>query len=52
MVGLGIFGLGAVYWLVWAQILPRIGGYKLVQREEVGSDGLTRQVFFKERKQQ
>ncbi|KAM0787073.1 hypothetical protein ACM66B_006334 [Microbotryomycetes sp. NB124-2] len=49
VVGFGILGLGALYWLVWAQLLPRIGGYKLATRLEVGPDGLTRDVFYHEK---
>ncbi|KAK4056089.1 hypothetical protein OIO90_002820 [Microbotryomycetes sp. JL221] len=49
VVGFGILGLGALYWLVWAQILPRIGGYKLVRVHELGPDGLTREVFSREK---
>ncbi|KAK4049712.1 hypothetical protein OIV83_003987 [Microbotryomycetes sp. JL201] len=51
VVGFGILGLGALYWLVWAQVLPRIGGYKLARRNEVGPDGLTRNVFYHEKQQ-
>ena len=40
-----IFGVGFLYWLVWVHLLPRIGGYTLVQSEEVARDGLTRRKF-------
>ena len=43
--GWAIFGIGFLYWLVWVHLLPRIGGYTLVQLEEVGRDGLTRCKF-------
>ena len=43
--GWAIFGVGFLYWLVWAHLLPRIGGYTLVQLKEVGTDGLTRRKF-------
>ena len=43
--GWAIFGIGFLYWLVWAHLLPWIGGYTLVQSEEVGTDGLTRRKF-------
>ncbi|OBS28229.1 hypothetical protein FPOA_02170 [Fusarium poae] len=35
VVGIGILAAGAVYWLVWAVILPKIGGYKLVRETHV-----------------
>lgn len=38
-VSIGIFALGAAYWLLWHQILPRIGHYRLQQRAETLSDG-------------
>jgi len=43
--GWAVFGLGFLYWLLWAQILPRIGGYELHRVEEVGKDRLKRHVF-------
>ncbi|BEI82026.1 hypothetical protein CcaverHIS002_0211860 [Cutaneotrichosporon cavernicola] len=43
--GWAIFGIGFIYWLVWAQVLPRVGGYTLVRQNEVGGDGLARNVF-------
>lgn len=43
----GIFGIGALYWLVWSKVLPRLGGYTLVAKEIVGSDGFWRNKFFK-----
>lgn len=42
----GIFGVGAAYWLVWAVILPRIGGYKLVAKEVLGEDGFWKNKFY------
>jgi len=47
VVGFGLVGLGGVYWLIWAVLLPKFGGYTLSRREELGPDGLTRKVFFK-----
>jgi hypothetical protein len=35
VVGIGILVAGAVYWLIWAVILPKIGGYKLVRETHV-----------------
>ncbi|TEB15507.1 high affinity methionine permease [Coprinellus micaceus] len=43
--GWAVFGLGLIYWIVWAKILPRVFGYKLRRVEEVGADGLIRNVF-------
>ncbi|KII88442.1 hypothetical protein PLICRDRAFT_161541 [Plicaturopsis crispa FD-325 SS-3] len=43
--GWAVLGIGALYWVIWAQILPRLFGYKLERREEVGKDGLLRNVF-------
>ncbi|KAF5381824.1 hypothetical protein D9757_008314 [Collybiopsis confluens] len=45
--GWAVFGIGALYWVVWAHILPRIGKYRLERVEERGKDGLTRKVFRK-----
>lgn len=43
----GIFGIGAVYWLVWTIILPKWGNYTLVFREILGTDGFWRNKFIK-----
>jgi hypothetical protein len=43
--GWAVFGLGFFYWVLWAQVLPRIGRYKLARSEEVGKDGLSRHTF-------
>ncbi|KIJ25570.1 hypothetical protein M422DRAFT_33663 [Sphaerobolus stellatus SS14] len=43
--GWAVFGLGFLYWIVWALVLPRIGRYKLQRVEEVGKDGLKRHVL-------
>ncbi|KAG5643288.1 hypothetical protein DXG03_001255 [Asterophora parasitica] len=43
--GWAVFGLGFLYWVIWAQILPRVGRYELARSEEVGKDGLTRHTF-------
>ena len=48
VVGFGIIFAGGVYWLVWAVILPKIGGYELhceTVMDEI--DGWERNVFFK-----
>lgn len=43
----GVFGVGAAYWVLWTNILPRVGGYQLVVREVIGTDGFWRNKFFK-----
>lgn len=45
VVGIGILALGAVYWVLWAVLLPKIGGYRLVRKSRVMEDGWTRNVF-------
>lgn len=47
VVGWGVFAAGGLYWLVWAQILPRLGNYALEKRVVKGEDGWTRNVFVK-----
>ncbi|CEP63494.1 Mup1p LALA0_S08e03752g [Lachancea lanzarotensis] len=43
----GIFAIGAVYWLVWSQVLPKVGNYELVSTEVVGEDGFWRKKIIK-----
>lgn len=43
----GIFAVGAIYWVLWSKILPRIGGYTLVVKEVLGSDGFWKNKFLK-----
>lgn len=45
VVGIGIFVVGAVYWVVWAKIMPKVGKYELVREEVVGDDGWSKGVF-------
>lgn len=45
--GIGIFFAGAVYWLFWAVILPKLGGYELVRDNTIMEDGWTRNVFLR-----
>ncbi|KOS22973.1 High-affinity methionine permease [Escovopsis weberi] len=46
VVGFGVLFAGAVYWFVWAKVLPRIGGYELVEETVVDEiDGWERSVF-------
>ncbi|KAF9265694.1 high-affinity methionine permease [Marasmius fiardii PR-910] len=47
VVGFGMLALGALYWVIWAMVLPKIGRYKLVRQREVANDGLTRNVIRK-----
>lgn len=42
----GIFAIGFAYWVLWTQILPRIGGYQLVSKEVLGEDGFWRNKFY------
>lgn len=50
VVGFGIIAAGGVYWLIWAIVLPKIGGYRL-EREVVVDDidGWERNLFVKRR---
>ncbi|KAF9545394.1 high affinity methionine permease [Agrocybe pediades] len=43
--GWAVFGIGAVYWVLWAVVAPRVGRYELRRVSEVGEDGLRRWVF-------
>lgn len=47
VVGWGIIGAGGVYWLIWAQLLPKLGGYRLEKQVVQGSDGWSRSAFVK-----
>ncbi|KAL2808851.1 amino acid/polyamine transporter I [Aspergillus granulosus] len=47
VVALGIFAAGAIYYLVWAVLLPRFGGYVLVKETVVDADGWSRSVYTK-----
>ncbi|KAG2420884.1 high-affinity methionine permease [Aspergillus terreus] len=47
VVAIGIFALGALYYVVWAVVLPRIGRYMLVKETVVDADGWSRSVFTK-----
>lgn len=39
IVGLLVPGLGAVYWLGWTKLFPKIGGYRVEAERSVGPDG-------------
>ncbi|KZT02802.1 amino acid transporter [Laetiporus sulphureus 93-53] len=45
VVALGIFAVGAIYWIFWAKILPKIGHYRLEQETIIADDGWSRTVF-------
>jgi len=45
VVGLGVFGLGGVYWFFWAIVFPKLGSYQLQRDFVVQSDGVSRAVF-------
>jgi hypothetical protein len=40
IVGVGVLLLGAVYWLFWTKIIPRIGGYKVVADRTFDESGV------------
>ncbi|KAI2634786.1 amino acid transporter [Hypomontagnella submonticulosa] len=39
IVGVGILIFGVLYWLVWTIVLPRLGRYRLEEKQEVLDDG-------------
>lgn len=43
----GIFAIGAIYFLLWAKVLPYFGKYTLAVEEILGSDGFWRNKFLK-----
>lgn len=47
LAGLGIFVVGAVYWVLWAKFIPWLSGYRLSQENVVGKDGWSRTRFKK-----
>lgn len=48
VVAWGVLAFGAVYWAIWAKLLPRIGGYRLERRIIVDDiDGWERNMFVK-----
>jgi amino acid transporter len=47
VIGIAVLLAGGVYWLVWAVILPRIGGYRLERQAITGNDGWSRNLFVK-----
>ncbi|EEH41495.2 high-affinity methionine permease [Paracoccidioides lutzii Pb01] len=47
VVGIAIVVAGGIYWLIWAQLLPWLGNYRLEQEAFVGEDGWERKVLVK-----
>lgn len=47
VVGTGIVLAGGVYWLIWARLLPKLGGYKLRKEVFIDDDGWSRSIFVK-----
>ncbi|KAF2087639.1 amino acid transporter [Saccharata proteae CBS 121410] len=45
VVGTGIILAGGVYWLIWAKIMPKLGGYELRKEVVMSEDGWTRSYF-------
>ncbi|KAF9459045.1 high affinity methionine permease [Collybia nuda] len=45
LAGWSVFGLGFLYWALWAHLFPWLRGYSLLRVEEVGSDGYPRWSF-------
>lgn len=45
VVALGVFAFGAIYYVFWAILIPRMYGYTLVKETVVSSDGWSRDVF-------
>ncbi|KXH35732.1 methionine permease [Colletotrichum simmondsii] len=41
IIGVSILTAGVLYWYVWTVALPRWGGYKIEEKEEILSDGTT-----------
>ena len=41
----GFFGAGFLYWFVWYVMMPRIGKYKLVERQTTMKDGTPMMAF-------
>lgn len=39
LVGTGVLGLGAVYWVGWTKVLPQFGGYELVAEKAIDETG-------------
>ncbi|KAI5821453.1 APA family basic amino acid/polyamine antiporter [Pyronema omphalodes] len=48
VVGIAFLVAGAFYWVVWAVLLPKMGGYTLIRQTVVQEDGWSRNVFSRE----
>ncbi|KAI1392453.1 amino acid transporter [Hypoxylon trugodes] len=47
IVGVGILAFGVLYWLVWTVLLPRLGRYRLEEKQDVLDDGTAITVLTK-----
>jgi hypothetical protein len=45
VIGIGIILAGGVYWVFWAVVLPKLGGYRLEKQSTTAADGWSRNVF-------
>ncbi|PGH27997.1 hypothetical protein AJ80_00252 [Polytolypa hystricis UAMH7299] len=45
VVGTGVFTTGALYWVVWAVVMPWMGKYRLAQQTVIAEDGWSRTVI-------
>lgn len=45
VVALALFAAGGIYYVVWAVLMPRFGGYVLVKETLVDADGWSRSTF-------
>lgn len=45
VIGIGIILAGGVYWVFWAVVLPKLGGYRLEKQSITSQDGWSRNVF-------
>lgn len=43
----GIFFIGLIYYVIWAQLLPRLGHYHIIHQDVLDDDGFWRNVFVK-----
>ncbi|KAF3938481.1 hypothetical protein ABW19_dt0204705 [Dactylella cylindrospora] len=39
VVGVAILLLGVLYWLIWTVVLPKLGNYQLVEKQDILDDG-------------
>ncbi|SSD61927.1 probable High-affinity methionine permease [Saccharomycodes ludwigii] len=50
VVAWGVFAFGGLYWVIWYVVLPKIGGYDLIDTEVLGDDGFWRKKIVKKYK--